>query len=146
MFITRATRHDKSDLEDLLMAHGWTKSDVEERRKLQEGVSYIARDGGVVGCVRLVEVEPGRVVVDDVLVAGDRREEGIGRQLMRAAMNAQGGTMYLACHEERLRFYSHFGFEAIDVATAPAAVVDYWRAVDDYPTPEGHVHFFLKAR
>jgi N-acetylglutamate synthase-like GNAT family acetyltransferase len=140
MFVTRATRHDKSDLKELLDAQGWTDSN------LDEGIAFIARDGGVVGCVRLVEVEPRAVVVDDVLVKDDRREEGIGRRLMQAALNAKGGTMYLACHEERLRFYSHFGFEPIDIEDAPEAVVDYWRKVDDYPTPEGHIHYFLKAR
>lgn len=140
MFVTRATRHDKSDVKELLDAHGWGEAN------LDEGVAFIARDGAVVGCVRLVEVERSTVVVDDVLVKEGRRGEGIGRQLVQAAMNAKGGTMYLACHEDRLPFYSHFGFAPIDIQEAPESVVDYWRRVDDYPTPEGHVHFFLRAR
>lgn len=143
MFVTRATRHDKPDLRALLEAHGWTESNLEE---IEEGVAFIARDGGVIGCVRLIEVEPGTVVVDDVLVEEGRRREGIGRRLLQAAMNAKGGTMYLACHDDRLRFYSHFGFEPIAIEDAPEPVVAYWRKVDDYPTPEGHVHYFLKAR
>ncbi len=140
MFVTRATRHDKADLKELLEGHGWGDSN------LDEGMAFIARDGLVVGCVRLIEVAPQTVVVDDVLVKEDRRGEGIGRQMVQAAMNARGGTLYLCCHEDRLRFYSQFGFEQIDVERAPQAVVDYWRKVDDYPTPEGHVHFFMKAR
>ena len=140
MFVTRATRHDKADLEELLDGHGWGDSN------LDEGTAFIARDGLVVGCVRLIEVAPQTVVVDDVLVKEGRRGEGIGRQMMQAAMNARGGTLYLCCHEDRLRFYSHFGFEPIGIKQAPEDVVDYWRKVDDYPTPEGHEHFFLKAR
>ena len=140
MFVTRATRHDKADLQAFLDAHGWTGANLEE------GSAFIARDGAVVGCVRLIEVASGTVVVDDVLVKEGRRGEGIGRRLLQAAMNATGGTMYLSCHEENLEFYSHFGFEPIDIEDAPVSVVDYWRKVDDYPTPEGHVHFFLKAR
>jgi hypothetical protein len=38
------------------------------------------------------------------------------------------------------------GFEDIEVGDAPAEVIEYWRKVDDYPTPEGHVHYFMKAR
>ncbi len=140
MFVTRATRHDKADLKELLDGHGWGDSN------LDEGMAFIARDGLVVGCVRLIEVAPQTVVVDDVLVKEGRRGEGIGRQMMQAAMNARGGTLYLCCHEDRLRFYSHFGFEQIGIEQAPEAVVDYWKKVEDYPTPEGHEHFFLKAR
>ncbi len=140
MFVTRATRHDKADLRELLDGHGWGDSN------LDEGMAFIARDGLVVGCVRLIEVAPQTVVVDDVLVKEGRRGEGIGRQMMQAAMNARGGTLYLCCHEDRLRFYSHFGFEQIGIEQAPEAVVDYWKKVEDYPTPEGHEHFFLKAR
>ena len=88
MFITRATRHDKDDIQELLSTQGRTDSD------LSEGVTYFARDGGVIGCVRLIEVEPQTVVVDDVLVAEARRGQGIGRELMKAAMNALGGKLY----------------------------------------------------
>src|SRR5918912_2041515 len=80
MFITRATRHDRSDLEKLLMDHEW---DVE---LLDKGVAFIARDGAIVGTVRLIEVAPQVVVVEDVLVHKDRRNQGIGRQLIQAAM------------------------------------------------------------
>lgn len=140
MLVTRATRHDKDDLKELLESHGWGDVNVDE------GTAFIARDGKVVGCVRLVEVEPQTVVVDDVLVQEDRRGEGIGRRIMQTAMNSRGGTMYLCCHEERLRFYEHFGFKEISVEDAPESVVSYWRKVDDYPTPPGHEHRFMKAR
>jgi N-acetylglutamate synthase-like GNAT family acetyltransferase len=140
MLITRATRHDKGDLRELLESHGWTDS------KIDDGTAFIARDGKVVGCVRLVETEPQTLVVDDVLVQEGRRGEGIGRRLMQTAMNSRGGTLYLCCHENRLRFYGHFGFERIDLEDAPSSVVDFWTRVGDYPTPPGHEHFFMKAR
>lgn len=139
MFITRATRHDRGDLDELLRSHG-------REPDLGEGTAFIARDGGIVGCVRLVEVAPQTVVVDDVLVRDGRRGDGIGGRLMQAAMNSRGGTLYLCCHEEHLGFYGRFGFEPVDVVQCPEPVVDYWRKVGDYPAEPGHTHFYLKAR
>ena len=140
MFITRASRHDKSDLKDFYAAHGWDEVDVDE------GVAFVARDGSLVGAVRFVEVVPQTVVVDDVMVKEDRRREGIGSRVMQAAMNSRGGTLYLCCHEEETNFYRPLGFEEIDISDAPSEVIEYWRKVDDYPTPEGHEHFFMRAR
>lgn len=140
MFITRSTRHDKEDLRKLLEGHSF--NDV----NLDEGVAYIARDGEIVGCARLVEVAPQTLVVDDVLVAEDRRGEGIGARLMQTAMNSRGGTLYLCCHPERLAFYGRLGFSEVAIEDVPTDVVEYWRKVDDYPTPPDHDHRFLKAR
>jgi GNAT superfamily N-acetyltransferase len=98
MFITRG-RHDRSDLEEFFKAHDW------EGPHLDKGVGFIARDGGIVGTLRLIEVEPNVVVIEDVLVKEDRRGQGIGVQLMRAAMNSRGGRLFLCCHPERIAFY-----------------------------------------
>lgn len=143
MFITRATRHDYADVEALLKTRDWGE-DVD----LTEGVTFIARDGGVVGCLRVVEVEPQTVVVDNVLVDEARRRHGIGSDLVRAAMNSRGGTMYLCCHEDRIAFYGRLGFSPLPSGfdDAPASVQTYWRRVGDYPTEPGHEHFFLRAR
>jgi N-acetylglutamate synthase-like GNAT family acetyltransferase len=141
MFITRATRHDRADIQDLYDEHG-----LADEKRAGKGTAFIARDGGVVGTLSLVEVEPNTLVVDGVLVKEGRREEGIGRALMQAAMNSRGGTMYLCCHDNRLRFYGHFGFSEIPVEDAPEPVREYWKAVGDWPTEPGHDHYFMKAR
>ncbi|MFN2525565.1 MAG: GNAT family N-acetyltransferase [Actinomycetota bacterium] len=140
MLITRSTRHDKEDLRKLLADHG------SEGVDLDEGVAFVARDGDLIGCVRLVEAAPQIVVVDDVLVAEGNRGQGVGERLMRAAMNSRGGTLFLCCHAERIAFYVRLGFAEVEIADVPEEVVDYWRKVDDYPTPPDHVHHFLKAR
>jgi predicted N-acetyltransferase YhbS len=140
MFITRATRHDKADVKELFESHGWGNSSVDT------GTIFMARDGLVVGCVKIVEVAPQTLVVDDMLVREGRRGEGIGADLMRAAMNSRGGTMWLCCHEELIAFYERFGFTLIPDSDLPEQVVDYLKSVDDYPAPEGHVHYFMKAR
>jgi N-acetylglutamate synthase-like GNAT family acetyltransferase len=138
--VTRATRHDKEDIRDFLTTRG------EGYLDLDEGTAFIARDGEVVGCVRVVDAEPGALVVDDVLVSDDRRGKGIGTRLMTAAMNNRGGTMYLCCHDDVIPFYARLGFTQIPIEQAPKAVVAYWRKIGDYPTSEGHVHRFMKAR
>lgn len=142
MFITRATRHDKDDIFELLRE--W-----DDEVDLAEGKAYIARDGNVVGCVRMIEVEPQVVVVDSVYVKEDRRGQGIGAQVMQAAMNSQGGKLFLCCHGDRIAFYERLGFSQLPNGfdDAPASVQSYWRKVDDYPVPENHEeHFFLTAR
>ncbi len=142
MFITRATRHDREDIRELLSTNEWGEdADL-------EGKAYIARDGKVIGVVRAVEVEPQTVVIDSVLVLEERRGKGIGAQLMQAAMSSQGGKLYLCCHEERMPFYERLGFSLLPKGfeDAPESVQAYWRKVDDYPTSEGHEHFFMTAR
>lgn len=140
MFVTRATRHDKADLTDFYDSTEFRGENVDE------GTAFIARDGGIVGALRVVDVEPRTIVIDGVLVKDDRRNEGVGRRLMQAAMNSRGGTAYVCCHEERVRFYSHFGFAPISIDEAPEPVRRYWEQHGDHPTEEGHEHFFLKAR
>jgi len=143
MVITRATRHDKDDIRELLATRDWDKD-----TDLDEGTAFIAREGRVIGCVRLVEVEPQTVVVDSVLVLEERRGNGIGTQLMRAAMNSRGGKLFLCCHVERIPFYERLGYNLLPGGfhDAPESVQEYWRKVDDYPTEEGHEHFFMTMR
>lgn len=143
MFITRASRHDYDDIRALLETNEWHE-DFNPKR----GKSYIARDGGVIGHVQLIEVEPQVVAIDQVLVLEERRGNGVGTKLMQAAMNSLGGKLFLCCHEDRIAFYERLGFTLLPNGydDAPASVQAFWREVDDYPTPEGHEHFFLTAR
>lgn len=140
MLITRATRHDRSDLAELYEGHGWNEVD------LAEGVAFIARDGKIAGAVRIIEVEPQTLVVDDVLVREDKRAGGLGRNLMQAAMNSRGGTMYLCCHEETIPFYAKLGFAQLDRTELPGSVEQYLDKVGDLNPGPDHVHYFLKAR
>ena len=135
MFITRASRHDKPDVAEFLEAQGWTGAD------LGKGSVFFARDGAIVGCLRLVEMEPGTVVVEDVVVAEGRRGEGIGRSLVQAAMNSRGGTLYLRCHREVVPFFERLGFAQVARDGMPGSVLDHLGDV----APE-RPHVFMKAR
>lgn len=141
MFITRATRHDFDEIEALVGEEGW-----DAKALSREGSTLIARDGPVAGCVRLIEVEPRTVIVDDFVVRSDRRGQGIGRRLMEAAMKNRGGTMYLMCHDDVLGFYDKFGFKPMPYEELPDAVKAYFERVVDSEHHAEHEHFFLKAR
>jgi N-acetylglutamate synthase-like GNAT family acetyltransferase len=142
LFITRVSRHDRTDLEDFFKAHDWNDP------HLDQGVGFIARDGGIVGALRLIEVEPNVLVIEDVLVKDDRRGQGIGAQLMRAAMNSRGGRLVLCCHPERIAFYERQGFTEIPYEELPESARGFFEADEAAPhqTEKGHVHHFMTAR
>jgi N-acetylglutamate synthase-like GNAT family acetyltransferase len=138
--ITRASRRDRADIGDF---YAWEGSAAPD---LSEGVAFIARQGPIVACVRLIEVAPQTVVVEDVVVHAEHRGRGLGAELMRAAMNSRGGTLYLCCHEGALDFYGRIGFGRLDFQELPDIVQTYMRAHGGWPSPEGHEHFFMTAR
>ena len=127
-------------VQELLEAQGWGDSDP------TQGTTYIAKSGKTVGVIRLVEVAPQTVVIDDVLVREDKRGEGIGKQLMQAAMNAKGGTLYLCCHDDVIDFYKQFGFSLVSADTLPEPVANYLDETGDLTPEAGHVHYFMTAR
>jgi N-acetylglutamate synthase-like GNAT family acetyltransferase len=140
VFITRATRREYAEVTEFLTEHERGDAD------LTDGVTFIAREGAVLGCVSVVEVEPRTLVVDNVLVHAERRGEGVGKRLMETALNSRGGTLYLACHDDVIPFYAKIGFAVVSLEDAPPAVVDYWAKVGDIPSDPHHVHYYMKAR
>lgn len=140
MFITRATRHDFDDIRQLMESNSWDVPDF------KTGTTFLARDGKVVACIRMIEVAPNSIVVDDVLVDEPRRGEGIGRRLMEAAMNSRGGTLFVCCHGEHIGFYEEFGFKQIPADTLPEPISDHYAAEGSLTPREGHQHFFMTAR
>ena len=141
MFITKASRHDKSDIQAFL-ENEWPH----EKFNVDRGTAFIAREGAVVGHARLIEVAPQTLVVEEVVVKEDKRRQGIGSRLMEAAMNNKGGKLFLCCHEEHIPFYEKFGFSNRPFEELPEEVQQHHRDEGDHPTEEGHVHFFMTAR
>jgi N-acetylglutamate synthase-like GNAT family acetyltransferase len=135
MFVTRGGRHDRADLQEFIEAQRGGEVDI------SEGTAMIAREGSIVGCIRLIEVESGTLVYDDVLVA-EGHDETVAKQLIQAAMNNKGGTIFAAVPAAETEFFSTFGFAPIDRSDAPQPVAEYWSS---HPGPGGGlVH--LKAR
>ena len=135
MFVTRAGRHDKTDLKEFI--ENETGAEVD----LGLGTAMIAREGVIIGCVRLIEVEPGTLVFDDVLVAKGR-DRAIAKQLIQAALNNQGGTVYAGVGEIVTPLFDDFGFVPIERSEAPAGVIAYW---DSRPSPVVN-QSYIKAR
>ncbi|MGH2700684.1 MAG: hypothetical protein ACRDJB_03680 [Actinomycetota bacterium] len=135
MFVTRAGRHDKADLKDFIEKLTRTEVDI------GQGTAMIAREGVIIGCIRLLEVEPGTLVFDDVLVA-EGRDQSIAKQLVQAALNNKGGTVYARVSQSDAALFDDFGFAPIDPHEAPDGVTAYW---DSRPSPaESPTH--LRAR
>jgi N-acetylglutamate synthase-like GNAT family acetyltransferase len=141
MFITKASRHDKADIEEFLKNDGpWEKFDV------NRGTAFVAREGAIVGHARLIEVTPTMLVVEEVLVKPDRRRQGVGTRVMEAAMNNKGGKLFLCCHSDGIEFYEKLGFSVVAFDDLPPEIQDHHRNEGDYPTEDGHDHFFMTAR
>ncbi len=119
MFVTRAGRHDKADLKDFIESVRGGEVDI------SQGTAMIAREGAIVGCIRLIEVEPDTLVYDDVLIAPGKSAE-VGGQLIQAAMNNKGGTIYTAAPEAEVGLFAALGFAAIEPGAAPPSVAAYW--------------------
>ena len=136
MFISRATRHDLSDIEELLQRNDWKVSN------LKAGTFFFAREGSVVGCIRFIEVSPQAVIVQDMVVDSDRRGQGLGEQLMKAAMNSRGGTLYLRCYKDLMPYYERFGFSEVELEDVPESVATHF---EDTGFLEGET-YYLKAR
>ena len=135
MFVTRAGRHDKADLQDFIAKESGAEVDV------GEGTAMIAREGVIIGCIRLIEVEPNTLVFDNVLVA-EGRDASIAKQLVQAALNNKGGTVYTRVDPGMATLFGDLGFAPLERAEAPGPVTDYW---DSRPAPcENPAH--LKAR
>lgn len=121
MFVTRAGRHDRSDLKEFIESQRGGEVD------LSQGTAMIAREGSIIGCIRLIEIGPQTLVYDDLLV-GEGRDDSVAKQLVQAAMNNKGGTIYTAVDEGQTQLFSSFGFSGIDRSDAPVAVTEYWNS------------------
>jgi N-acetylglutamate synthase-like GNAT family acetyltransferase len=134
MFVTRAGRHDRAELKEFIESRRGGEVDS------TQGTAMIAREGSIIGCIRLIEVEPGTLVYDDVLVA-EGRDEGVAKQLIQAAMNNKGGTIFTAVPGGQSELFAGFGFAPVERSEVPAEVAEYW---DAHAPGQERVH--LRAR
>jgi N-acetylglutamate synthase-like GNAT family acetyltransferase len=142
MFITRASRRDRAELQEFYTSQEWGEVNVDS------GVAFFARQGAIVGAIRLAEAEPNVLMVEDVVVREDLRGTGIGKALMQAAMNSRGGKLYLVTHDDVIGFYEKFGFATVDYDSLPETVKAHIEHEGDAPhqIEGGHEHFFMTAR
>lgn len=146
MFVTRASRRELAEVEEFYDSQSFF--DAGQRPDLSEGTVFIARQGPIIGSLRVIEVAPQTIVVEDVLVHQEHRGRGVGKQLMAAAFANRGGTAYLCCHQDRVSFYEQFGFAELAQEDLPGPVHGFFDRTGALNTSEraGHVHHFMKAR
>ena len=112
-------------LEDVLhlyRAVGWTNY-TNQPQMLEQALShslaiYLALDGdAVVGLIRLVGDGFSSVLVQDLIVLPNYQRQGIGRSLMKEALedykDAYQVQLVTDQTERTLRFYRSMGFEAL---------------------------------
>ena len=127
MFITRASRHDRDEIASFLESQG------RPRDGGSKGTVFFAREGGIVGAVRLIEVGPQALVVDEMVVDQGRRRQGIGTNLMQAVMNSRGGTLFVSTDPTYAPFFNRLGFEEVTSGDAPEPVVTHLASSPDAP-------------
>ncbi|MFN2545214.1 MAG: GNAT family N-acetyltransferase [Actinomycetota bacterium] len=138
MELGRARPEDVPLIEALLRANDW------DLRDIGSGVWFVARDGDEpVGTVRITDIDDVRYV-DDVLVAADRRGDGIGASLMRVVLEDRRALSYLVCHDERIAFYERLGYTRVDESDAPDAVREHAVGTEDLPSRPDHVHHLMR--
>ncbi len=140
MFITRATRRDGEEIKQFYRSQNW--SDVDPN----EGVAFIARQGPIVGCARLLEADTNHLVIVDVVVHPDHRGAGVGEQLVQALMSARGGVLYAPTTDEAVGFYEQLGFKEIGFDDLPQKVRDLLQRRGDVPDIPGALSRYMKGR
>lgn len=145
---------DAAELTALYREYGWWAD--RDRESVETAVSNTAltlgvRDGGdLVASARVVTDFTYYARVHDVVVAANRRGEGIGRRLVSTLADDErlaGVNLVLLCREGLVPFYESVGFEPYpDTVAAPEADevrlrqlvhTNAGRDVDDGPADEG---------
>jgi N-acetylglutamate synthase-like GNAT family acetyltransferase len=126
VFITRASRHDRDEIVSFLESQGRPGDGG------SKGTVFFAREGSIVGAVRLVEVAPQALVIDEMVVDQARRRQGIGTNLMQAAMNSRGGTLYVSTDPAYAAFFNRLGFEEV-AGDAPEPVATHLASSPEDP-------------
>ena len=86
------------------------------RRKYQSEPNWIIKgyelDGDLVGCVGAEMLEPGRVEVRHIAVLPGKRNQGIGRSMLRQLSDELGlGQLAAETDGDAVGFYEKCGFE-----------------------------------
>ena len=124
MQIRRAEVRDLQDVRSLLTTRGWGAEFNPDR-----GITYIALDSSVIGCVQVIDVGRGHMVLDMVLVDESRRRQGIGTALVETVIADHPRNLYVSCRQDAVAFYEALGFTLLTggIDEAPRPVMAYWR-------------------
>ncbi|MCE7987677.1 MAG: GNAT family N-acetyltransferase [Caldilinea sp. CFX5] len=109
MFIRPATEADRTAILGLMRPGDFN------RVNLQPVCFLVAEEAGrVIGIGQVKRHRDGTPELASLVVAADRRGEGIGQALVRALVAQHGGPLYLFCLAELEGFYARLGFRRVE--------------------------------
>ena len=118
---TRIRDTEHAAVDALIAAAGLPLDGIESWRAHQ----LVTRDRGGIAATAALEIHGADAVLRSVAVAADRRGEGLGDAVVRAALvharSAGVATVYLLT-ETAPEFFRRFGFEVVERAAAPPAI------------------------
>jgi predicted N-acetyltransferase YhbS len=120
------TPEDAPEVTDLYADYGWwADRTVEGVRRALAGTEVavgIEENGRLVAAARVLTDFTYYATVFDVIVAADRRGEGVGERLLRAVVDhpdlQQVDGLSLLCRTGLVPYYESVGFERFDPETA----------------------------
>ncbi len=97
----------------------------QERLRADQFVVAEADGGGIVGCGRLKPYR-GCVELASLAIAEEWRGQGVGRDIVARLLAGHQGWVYLICEDNRLDFFSQFGFAVMPERQLPAGLRPKW--------------------
>ncbi|MDP3848194.1 MAG: GNAT family N-acetyltransferase [Pseudomonas sp.] len=108
----------------LPLANKFYKSQRSNMRVGRSEQVWIARQGQIIAACCLKPIEHGQWLTA-LLVASQRRQQGIASTLLRQLLHSRAGPVWLFCHPDLLAFYQRQGFQL--ATKLPAALTDRLR-------------------
>jgi len=114
MFIRPATEADRPAILGLMRPGDFN------RVNLRPACFLVAEDEGrVIGIGQIKHHRDGTPELASLVVAADRRGEGIGQALVRALVASHQGALYLFCLATLEGYYRQLGFQRVERAHLP---------------------------
>lgn len=108
MFIRPAMEADRTAILSLMRSGDFN------RINLRPACFLVAEEAGrVIGIGQVKRHRDGTPELASLVVAADRRGEGIGQALVRALVISHQGPLYLFCLAELESFYAQLGFQRV---------------------------------
>jgi N-acetylglutamate synthase-like GNAT family acetyltransferase len=79
-------------------------------------------DSQVIGVGQIIRHRDGTAELASLVVAADRRSQGVGSAIVRALLARHTGVLYLFCLAELEGYYARFGFSKIERSTLPRSL------------------------
>ncbi len=108
----------------LPLANKFYKSQRSNMRTSRNALVWVARQPEIIAACCLRPEDNGHFL-SALLVASQRRQQGIASELLRALRQNTAGPIWLFCHPDLVGFYQHLGFQL--TSSLPPALAERLR-------------------